>query len=1020
MWVALLVAASGLAASVPLIPSDREIAFLSFKDQRYDSARAELERQLAEGDLSVTVVKPLAELYLQYADVDSAILLLERFVAEHPDDLAARRVLGTYYQFGQRPYDYLVNLEQVARRAPTTETLRELAEIYSWMDEPDKQIEVLSTLESSGRATTAELAALARLRATRGQYDEAVSALERADRGSAGTLDHDGVELLAALLIDAGRADSALPRLAARADVTADLALAVRLARTFHGKGHPQLAARLLATSPALDPRDPSALAALTQAEVDAGLADRALSRLGELRRQGSLPEPLRPTLFELAVFGGDLDTAWAIGRDAGWPGMPPRAVAGLIAAVHAQGRTADAQALLREAGDRGLDDVPVLAAQLAADRGDLAAVRRWIGVADERPPIHADDQVALAALERRLGSAGAAYGRLRRHLLAGGATPWAVESFAQLALDTSRAADAAPLLLRQRAPLGAPAEAAWARVATAAGDTEAVRAWLRSPAARQVPVQALRDVAYLALDTRRAPLALEAARLLPSAGATRADRLLLGRALSENAQLDAALDVLRPLAADDVAARALFDATLSRASARDAKARAELVRRMTAELALSATTAVRRAEIARSLIAAGAWSPALEAMAPLVRADADGWLAAYVEASKHARSDRAPVALLTGELRRTDLAVPAREALVRALVEIGESRAAEPFMRDLADDGCDAWAYVYDEALAARGARAARTEWWRSRGLRDNLPVADRRAAAFKLTDLRDKAGAQQVLLALADDEPADGASLSQLLHLWGPRPHGAALQWLESRARSARGPDQARWVQHLTDVGASARAIAVLGSTPQVGDLARFDAWVNALRAARDKVRLRQALETAADATHDPRRLDALARVALAESIAPAAERAFLALVAVEPDALEARKWLGLISLARNDYVAAREHFESYVAAGGREPEALLHHGELLERGGRHEAAQRAFALGLRESERVERRTVAARRVHAFLLAHAGRQEDARRDLEALVTEQPADAHLRADYAAWLLKEGRRADAGRILAVR
>ena len=142
-------------------PLDRELAFLRFKDQLYESARAELEQRLAEGDLSVGVVRPLAELHLQYADVDSAILLLERFVAEHPDDLAARRVLGTYYQFGQRPYDYLRNLEQVAARAPTQAVLRELAEIYSWMDEPDKQIATLAQLDARGQATADDLVALA-------------------------------------------------------------------------------------------------------------------------------------------------------------------------------------------------------------------------------------------------------------------------------------------------------------------------------------------------------------------------------------------------------------------------------------------------------------------------------------------------------------------------------------------------------------------------------------------------------------------------------------------------------------------------------------------------------------------------------------------------------------------------------------------------------------------------------------------------------------------------------------------
>jgi tetratricopeptide (TPR) repeat protein len=423
---------------------------------------------------------------------------------------------------------------------------------------------------------------------------------------------------------------------------------------------------------------------------------------------------------------------------------------------------------------------------------------------------------------------------------------------------------------------------------------------------------------------------------------------------------------------------------------------------------------------LAHTLLAAGAPAAALEAMAPLVAADGEAWLGLYVETAKRARAGKAPVALLTAELRRDDLAQPAREARVRALLELGASQAAEPYLRDLAERVGGSWVFAYDEALAARGDRAARAGWWRSQGLREDRPRDERRAAVFKLVELRDKAAAEEVLLALAAGAPADGPDVAQLLHLWGPRPSRAALQWVEARARAARGADQAGWLRHLVDLGAPGRAVAVVGEAPAPGDTARFDAWIDALRATRDREGVGRAIERAAAVLRDPARLEALARVALAESLPAAAERAFEAVVSIQPEAPEARRWLGLIALSRNDLVVAREHFERYVAAGGRDPEALLRQGELLERDGQNDAARRAFTRGLEESERAERRTVAARRAHAFLLAHVGRTADAQRDLERLIAEQPADAHLRADYAAWLLKEGRRADAGRVLDLR
>lgn len=1020
MGVALVLAATGVAASVPLIPTDRELAFLRFKDQLYDAARDELEQRLAEGDLSVGVVRPLAELHLQYADVDSAILLLERFVAEHPDDLSARRVLGTYYQFGQRPYDYLRNLEQIAARSPTGEVLRELAEIYSWMDEPDRQIDTLAWLDQRGLATAGELVALARLRAALGRYAEAVDALDRAERLAPDALDADGLELLASLLVDAGRGEEAVARLAQRPAVRDDLDLAVRLARALQGRQQPALAARLLEASPGLDARNPAALATLTQAQVDAGLAPQALARLMDLQRAGALPDALKPTLVDLAVYQRDFDTAWAAGRSLGWSGIPGSALAGLAAAAYAEGRADDVQALVREAGDGWLAGVPVLAAQLAADRGDRPAARRWIAQADATPSANPDDQVALAAVERRLGWAEAAYQRLRRHLSRGEASGWAVESFAQVALETRRAGEAVPLLRRARERLGAPVDAAWARVATAAGDAPAVLAWLRSRAAARVPAQALRDVAYLALDVGQPEIAVGAARLLPVPGATRDDRRLLARALVESGDADAALDLLRPLAAGDAADVALFNATLARAAARGGRAREELVRRASAELASPALTTARRGELAWALVSAGAADAALVAMAPLLRVDLDAWLPSYLEQAKRASSHAGPVDRLVGELQRPDLPSAARASLVRGLLDLGATRAAEPHLRDLAGREGGAWVFAYDEALAARGDRGGRCAWWRSQGLRDDVPVADRRAAAFKLLALRDKAAAEDVWRALAAAEPASGASVAQLLHLWGPRPAPAALDWLEARARAADAAAQAGWLRHLVDLGAARRALAVLGRPPDPRDAARFDVWLHALRATRDLQGVQAAIERAAAVSHDPARLEALAAAALAESLPEAAERAFSALIEVTPDALEARRWLGLIAAARNDSAAARAHLQRYVDAGGRDPEALLRQGELLEREGRADAARRAFTLGLDASGRADRRSVAARRTHAFLLAHAGRVAEAQHDLERLVAERPADPHLRADYAAWLLKEGRHADAQRILALR
>jgi len=1019
MTVAILVAIMGVGASVPLIPKDSELAFIRFKDHLYDTARGELEQRLADGDLSVSVVRSLAELYLQFADVDAAILVLERFVAEHPDDLAARRMLGTYYQFGQRPYDYLRNLEQIAARDRSETVLRELADIYSWVDEPDKQITILQGLDARGHATTVDLAALARLQAARGRYAAAVAALDRAEQISPDALDEDGLDLLASLLVDAGRGDEVVTRLARRPSVAGRGDLSARLARTVHGKGHPDLAARLLEATVASGREDEATLAALTHAEVDGGMADRALARLRQRRRDGALPEAMRATLIELAVHQGDLETAWSVGEAARWRSLPGQTLAGVLALAHARGKTDDVQRVLHDIGDGCLEGAPVLAAQLAVARGEPVAAARWIAVADRHAAIGGGEQPALADVERQIGRPDAAYARVRRHVAAGAATTWAIELLAQLALDTRATTDAAPVLDRARARHGLPADVAWARVATAAGKTDAVRAWLESPSSRQAPAQAMRDVTNLALDRGDVPLALMAARRLSSGVLSRDDQVLRARAFAAANRPEDALAVLRPLVDRDREVAAMFDAVLGQAAAGETKVRSEIVQRATTELRGAGPTPARRAELVRRLIAGGALAQALPAMEPLVRDDAATWLSPYVDAAKRSGEVEAAAAYLARRVQGGSLSPSSLEPYVRALLELGAVDAALPYLHDLAARD-EAWVFAFDAALSAPRRRDARVAMWRQRGSSLDVAVGDRRAAAFKLLELRDKAGAEDVLRALASNEAPDGQSVATLLHLWGPRPSPQAIAWLEARARSANGRDRAGWLNHLTHTGAARRAVAVQVAPPPPTDVATFAAWVGALRAARDRDGLGRAITIAATTSRDAAQLLALGQIALAESLPAHAATAFEALVAIDPDALEARRWLGLLAVAHNDVVGAREHFEHYVARGGRDPEALLRYGELLERGGRLDAARRTYAMGLDASTAGRRATVAERRTHAFLLAHAGRADDARRDLESLVAEQPSDTHLRADYVAWLMKEGRHADARRVLDLR
>ena len=98
------------------------------------------------GDRSVSVVIPLTQLYLQFGDVEKAVQLMESFVDENPNDVAALKRLGKFFQYAERPHDYLTILERIAALEPGEAYFRELSDIYNFNAQYEKQIEILKTL----------------------------------------------------------------------------------------------------------------------------------------------------------------------------------------------------------------------------------------------------------------------------------------------------------------------------------------------------------------------------------------------------------------------------------------------------------------------------------------------------------------------------------------------------------------------------------------------------------------------------------------------------------------------------------------------------------------------------------------------------------------------------------------------------------------------------------------------------------------------------------------------------------
>lgn len=243
----LIVLAVGL--SMVLVPDAREIALMQFRDKEFEKARVTYEQNLANGQLNVEVVKALTDLHLQSGDVDKAIDVMERFVAQNPNNIEARHELGKLYQFAQRPDDYLANLEEINRLQKGGDSLRAMNEMYAADQQYDKQEPALEALVGSeeGRLPS-HYRNLARLQSSQQKLREAIATYEEFWRVHPNEFKFDDLEVMMTLQLELDNIEGAFNTANSYMDVRnpRDMRQVARLVNVLHYRGNAEIATRFL------------------------------------------------------------------------------------------------------------------------------------------------------------------------------------------------------------------------------------------------------------------------------------------------------------------------------------------------------------------------------------------------------------------------------------------------------------------------------------------------------------------------------------------------------------------------------------------------------------------------------------------------------------------------------------------------------------------------------------------------------------------------------------------------------
>jgi tetratricopeptide (TPR) repeat protein len=1018
--VGLLVLVS-LLGSIALVPKGEELALIYLRARDYVQAERIYAAEVEKGNLSPTAIEPLSRLYVQQGRISAAIEVLERFAERHPASVVARQLLGTYYQWAQRPRDFRDNLVALAALAPTEATLRQLAAFDSFTGDVEGEIAALQRLLALYPGMPDDYVDLANLLASRGHLLDAARQLQTLQKRQPEAISDNIVDLWVNLLVEAKQPEAALA--VARtylAQHPAGTSLR-HIAEIFAARALPEQGLALLEGFSDLVAADPQLTLAKYRFAVDSGRTKDVARELATLWSSQGIPAKFYGQYVLVASAAGDRDLALAIAARMNLSSEPAEVVANVIDAAIEAGKPALLEKFRAEAGSAFLAIRPVLAARLALALGSREEAKQWADRAFEHGKLAPQQRLELAEVYSKLGRADRAV-TLMAALATGNALPDAdYPQLAALYIALKRAVEGAALfdrlLVAERHRPGV--FEGWALTSAAAGRADAVANALTPDKARSLGDRSLLDLYYEAADLKAAGLALLTARLLVDRHDDPDDRLRLANALLMDGKLGEALPLLRALRDTGLPdARSLYVDALTQAAKHDEAARHELEAYWVAELDDPSHSETSRTDAVYALIDLEAWEQVLPALEERARRDPARWLDAYVSAAFSAGKQDEAFAGLSRIVEDDGLPRKQREDALYLLLDKGGPAAAVTSLRHAAEQFGGDWIDTYGAVLRRLGRPAEFVGFLRDRAKAPGTPPKERRAIASMLLSAGDKRDAETIYRALAAEEPPSSDDLVQLLFLWGPRPTAAQLDWLEARARGSSGATKAAWLRRLLLVGAADRVVAVAGADNAVAtnrDVAAVQ--IEALAALHRGDELDRAIATQLDRETDPARLAAYGREALDAGRRATARQAFQKLLAVAPNDRRALRQAGLFAFVDQDYRRCRELLGRYLAGGSGDWEVHYYYGESLLRDDRKDTARQQLQLALAEIDRAAAPTFDMRQARAALLYRLGRTQEALDLYDALLREQPRNKDLRADFAAVLIQLGRLDRASRVL---
>lgn len=942
--VALLVL--GALALVPvLVPTHAQLGSHSLGDRDAAKARAYLRHAVHERGSKRELVVPLAKIALEAGEFDGAASMLRSLsVAETAS--AERQMIREALRGAGRPGELVAELER-ARQKGDTAALTELAEIYEGLGLVEPLAQTLAACLAAAPRDARLVLRLAAARQQLGDLDGALALLAGLWREQPDAFAEPEFAQLLALSAAREPPALALERARAQRNRFARMTTPAALAQFFNAAGRFAQVRALLEPAVAQGRASAEQEEQWARAAIAMGGALHAMAVVRPRLATGDVPERVTALLCEAAVSQGDLQAAVRFAESAHWRGIGGRVALWLASALVAAKDLNRARVAMGRADDHALagDPVTAVAVWLALGRREPALV--WARNAETTPGLSHPHKLWLVELELQLDR-----------------PSQAADVLATAGLDVRApglALRVAALFVRAGVPArGLALASGWPTTA----EGHAARALLLAAAGRCG--EALSHVESSAVWTALV-------HQLPTEAAVdgKAWLYLLAQAATDHGHADLHIWALRHLLT---------------------------LRPQPPGIALA---------LAQAQLAAGRVPEALTAFQALPATDAGvvrGAVLAAFRAGHPVRDEL--VRLAVAYLQEADLRAADPQSWLHLLLELGARREALPLVAQLARAQRGAWAAKHLELLASLGEHAQVASEWRTRGADASLPAAERLEAAQQLMKAGDRAAALAVYLQVAGAEGPEGATVKQLLYLWGPRPGPVAVQWLAQRARTAVGPDQLGWLKLLLWAGAGEEAMAIAG--PDAGEGPLLDLWLDAAAQGRQHKAVAGLVERRAELLYKPATLRRLAEHCAAHGQRPAAETAYARLVQLDPRDGPALRWLAQVNQGKP---AALRWWTAYfdLPADRQGPAAWQDRSAyaelLLATADRKAEGRIQLQIALRLLEADPDAGKHRERDRGRLLVRLGRNADAVPCFERALLASPCDDALRADLVALLM---------------